>query len=846
MEKLGIAVAFIALLSTSPARAWDDAPLCAFDPAALGVQASVWRDASATPSRGTSLPTLEVGPMCRAEQPTTSRVVDDAAARAAWARASVDESDDALLALDTVAAALPRLEDRVALRRGEILLARGEPAEATRAFERAARSVDASLALRAEVARVRALFAASHRGAGEALATLVRRYPDLPEEPELRLLEANEAFARGDTAAGITRLRVLDIRFPGTMAGRQARERLLALERAGTASRALTDLQRVERAERLVRFGPLDEAKRELGALESEGLHATLRPRVHSLLGRIARHEGRWADAERHLALARGPGAADEPSADAERALDMAAAARSREVERTRAELRRLGWRDALALQRRVPSGRLLLLARVAARADLRAETDAILAEMLRRNLPPRVRLDAALSIVGSADDEAIVSLLEGTDALPGTHGVQGLYHRARALERVGRLAEAEVAFLEVRRRDRGAAPWYALLAELRIDEVHAGMIAACGPSATCTRPVGELAGAPLALPSDARLASLSPSAVGGAPAEARLDAPAHPRRPSRHEGLVDPALLPPAPRARAVDGPALAARLEPLVERHGEAFPWLGRAADLLQLGEHEDAGRQLYEAFLAWREAAGRPIRRTGLVSVARGAERPRVATPFPLRRARRALGARDRAELVSIATALGDFGASTGFGGWAEVGALPRAYEAEVEEAARRHGVDPNLLFAVMRVESVYQKEIVSYAGAIGLCQIMPRTGTLIARAQGRDDFTTADLLDPNVNLDFAAWYLRSLIERFEGRLPLAIASYNGGPHNVRRWLRDHPTGMPLDAFVEHIPFGQTHRYVRRVLTFYAAYRAQQGLPMISLSNDLPDPPADRVGF
>jgi soluble lytic murein transglycosylase len=104
----------------------------------------------------------------------------------------------------------------------------------------------------------------------------------------------------------------------------------------------------------------------------------------------------------------------------------------------------------------------------------------------------------------------------------------------------------------------------------------------------------------------------------------------------------------------------------------------------------------------------------------------------------------------------------------------------------------------------------------------------------------------LLDPEVNLDYAGWYLRSLIERFDGHLPLAIASYNGGPHNVRRWLRDRPAGMPMEAFLEHIPFDQTHRYVRRVLGYYAAYRAQQGLPMIELSTELPQPDADRVGF
>ncbi|MEM7606832.1 MAG: lytic transglycosylase domain-containing protein, partial [Myxococcota bacterium] len=146
----------------------------------------------------------------------------------------------------------------------------------------------------------------------------------------------------------------------------------------------------------------------------------------------------------------------------------------------------------------------------------------------------------------------------------------------------------------------------------------------------------------------------------------------------------------------------------------------------------------------------------------------------------------------------------------------------------------------------VESVYQPQIVSYAGAVGLAQIMPRTGTLIAHELDRNDFVTSDLLEPETNLDFAAWYLASLIERFDGHVPLAIASYNGGPHNVRRWLADHPRDLPLDAFLEHIPFEQTHRYVRRVLGHYEAYRAKDGLSMVRLATQLPTLGADPIGF
>jgi soluble lytic murein transglycosylase len=148
--------------------------------------------------------------------------------------------------------------------------------------------------------------------------------------------------------------------------------------------------------------------------------------------------------------------------------------------------------------------------------------------------------------------------------------------------------------------------------------------------------------------------------------------------------------------------------------------------------------------------------------------------------------------------------------------------------------------------MRVESIYHRRIVSYAGAVGLMQIMPHTGSRIAQKLGVRDFEVTDLLDPKTNVEFSAWYLSSLISRFDGRLPLAIASYNGGPHNVRLWLQDNPPDMPLDAFLERIPFTQTHRYVRRVLTHYAAYRAQMQLPMTRLDVELPKPKPDDLAF
>lgn len=288
------------------------------------------------------------------------------------------------------------------------------------------------------------------------------------------------------------------------------------------------------------------------------------------------------------------------------------------------------------------------------------------------------------------------------------------------------------------------------------------------------------------------------------------------------------------------------ASLLEPLARQHGATYPWLRRALVLTRLGEREWATDELFEALLAYRQARELPLPNAGLEAVYRGGPPRRAPTDASTRRARAALPEPACSRIADVAALLGDPGVAVAFGGRDRAAARPRAYEEAVVSAAAQQGLDPALLFAVMRVESVYNRRIVSYAGAIGLLQIMPRTGQLVAERMGRDDFTTADLLDPEKNLEMAAWYLASLLRRFDGRLPLAIAAYNGGPHNVRRWLEGYEPTMPLDAFLERIPFEQTNRYVRRVLGHYAAYRAQRGESMVPLDLTLPQPATDTVAF
>ena len=146
-------------------------------------------------------------------------------------------------------------------------------------------------------------------------------------------------------------------------------------------------------------------------------------------------------------------------------------------------------------------------------------------------------------------------------------------------------------------------------------------------------------------------------------------------------------------------------------------------------------------------------------------------------------------------------------------------PSAFGAYVETEAEKHGVDPNLVHAVMRQESVFDPAIVSPAGAIGLMQIMPETGKTIA-SKLATPFASDSLYNPAYNIAFGAYYLGELLDDFEGNIILAVASYNGGPHNAKKWYHERKHEN-VDLFVENIPFTETRKYVKKVLGNYWTY-------------------------
>ena len=129
------------------------------------------------------------------------------------------------------------------------------------------------------------------------------------------------------------------------------------------------------------------------------------------------------------------------------------------------------------------------------------------------------------------------------------------------------------------------------------------------------------------------------------------------------------------------------------------------------------------------------------------------------------------------------------------------------------------DPFLIHSIIRQESRFDHSVISSAGAIGLGQIMPRTGEKIAKRLGVDPYRVEMLFDPFVNVSFSRSYLGGLITRFDGDLIVASAAYNGGERAVRRWLKKY--GSDPYLFPDRISFEETRMYVRKVFSNYLAY-------------------------
>lgn len=146
-------------------------------------------------------------------------------------------------------------------------------------------------------------------------------------------------------------------------------------------------------------------------------------------------------------------------------------------------------------------------------------------------------------------------------------------------------------------------------------------------------------------------------------------------------------------------------------------------------------------------------------------------------------------------------------------------PQPYDAEVAAAARFSGVPDELIYGVMRQESLYRSDAVSSAGARGLMQMLPETARRTARHWKRPTPRTQDLFDPRTNVLLGAAHLRELIDRFNGQTVVALAGYNAGPGASTRWLPAR--SIESDIWIENIPYNETRNYVQRILWHHLVF-------------------------
>lgn len=148
-----------------------------------------------------------------------------------------------------------------------------------------------------------------------------------------------------------------------------------------------------------------------------------------------------------------------------------------------------------------------------------------------------------------------------------------------------------------------------------------------------------------------------------------------------------------------------------------------------------------------------------------------------------------------------------------------AFPVYFSDLVLSECTTYGIDPLLMFALIRQESVFDDKVASWAGAVGLTQIMPSTGEWIAEMMPWPQYDEGLLQRAYLNTKFGAWFFSRTLEQADGNILAALAGYNGGPANATRWLAQ-ARGDP-DLFVEVISRDEPQRYVREVYRHYDMY-------------------------
>jgi soluble lytic murein transglycosylase len=618
------------------------------------------------------------------------------------------------------------------------------------------------------------------------------------------------------------------------LTGRVAEELLAELAARGVPGAGLPD----DPGSRMARAISLRDAKRKAEAWAAyEALAAdaaddpSLAAWVEGERARFLWRTHRWDDLAAHYAKAH----AEDPDADSAwdlyRALDRAgrfpealAVAQAALKEHGRAN----PWRTS-----HEQIARTALLAR-----DYPAARDHFDALAKRGGWAgKRASFYASFAALQAGDLDDALRRLDLTIETNRSYRAHARYWRARAYDALGRADDAEADRAWVLQND--ARGWYAFLVRHGRGEGqgppwdHRGRwpsaplpelpTATVHPLVADTIPVGPIATPRRAAPLDVWASLTWPLKAASMP-------PIVASAPIASAALHDPTLPPASYRPSPFHDPADAMdRLAKMARQHGDAWPELRLVHDFARTGLYDLSGPLLSSTFEAWKDAtrSGRDPRHAAARKIS-----PRHEDWRPLFYA-----ARDHHHTDRFTYGLWDQVRDPGEQAEALRLGYPLAHDRVVWRAAREHDVDPYLVLAILRVESRYDAVAVSRVGARGAMQIMPRTGALLADQRHDEEFLAGDLEDPIVSVRDGIAYLGQLLDRFDGATPLAVAAYNGGPFNVSSWLAG-VGDAPVDVLVEHIPYRETRRYVRRVVASYQTYVDLYGRPGEQVR--LPSPP------
>lgn len=148
-------------------------------------------------------------------------------------------------------------------------------------------------------------------------------------------------------------------------------------------------------------------------------------------------------------------------------------------------------------------------------------------------------------------------------------------------------------------------------------------------------------------------------------------------------------------------------------------------------------------------------------------------------------------------------------------------PRTYSEYVVKYSNEYGVDPLLVYAVIKAESNFDKDVVSSRNAKGVMQLMDKTAEEVAGNMViLDDYNSEMLFDAETNIKIGTKYLSELIEKYKS-YQVAVAAYNAGTGTVDRWI-EMGTIKADGSDIEKIPYKETNMYVRKIIRDYEIYK------------------------